>query len=189
MIYAGAFDNCDHVGSVCERYRLLKKAAEMLGFEINPNEVPEGMENKHYFWSQQQIALAGVGSVDYKRIWNDLEKPVSAKNTPFLEFSELDSRYLTITKAAIVGTIMEVSEKKYKSRRDGTTKRFGKIKLQQNTDVAELIMWDNSWSEHKELFVNNEGRIIAAVVAVKWSDYSERNGLQLNRGAFITDIK
>ena len=189
LIYAGAFDNCDHVGSVCERYGLLKKAAEMLGFEINPNEVPEGMENKHYFWSQQQIALAGVGSVDYKRIWNDLEKPVSAKNTPFLEFSELDSRYLTITKAAIVGTIMEVSEKKYKSRRDGTTKRFGKIKLQQNTDVAELIMWDNSWSEHKELFVNNEGRIIAAVVAVKWSDYSERNGLQLNRGAFITDIK
>lgn len=80
-----------------------------------------------------------------------MEKPVSAKNTPFLEFSELDSRYLTITKAAIVGTIMEVSEKKYKSRRDGTTKRFGKIKLQQNTDVAELIMWDNSWSEHKEL--------------------------------------
>lgn len=189
LIYAGAFDNCDHVGSVCERYGLLKKAAEMLGFEINPNEVPEGMENKHYFWSQQQIALAGVGSVDYKRIWNDLEKPVSAKNIPFLEFSELDSRYLTITKAAIVGTIMEVSEKKYKSRRDGTTKRFGKIKLQQNTDVAELIMWDNSWSEHKELFVNNEGRIIAAVVAVKWSDYSERNGLQLNRGAFITDIK
>lgn len=89
LIYAGAFDNCDHIGSICERYGLLKKAAKMLGFDISEQEVPDGMEDKHYFWSQQQITLAGVGSVDYKRIWNNIEKPNSVKSIRFLDFGSL----------------------------------------------------------------------------------------------------
>ena len=189
LIYAGAFDNCNKVGSVCERYGLLKQAANILGFEISPKEVPEGMEDKHYFWSQQQITLAGFGCVDYLRIWNCLEKPQSANNVPFLEFSRLDNRCLEVTRAAMVGTILEVTDKTYKSRQDNSTKHFGKIKLQQNNDIAELTIWDNSWAENKHLFVGKEGTIIAAVVAVKWSDYSEKNQFQLNRNSFIIDIK
>lgn len=189
LIYAGAFDNCNHVGSVCERYGLLKQAANMLGFDINPKEVPEGMEDKHYFWSQQQITLAGIGRVDYQRIWENLERPQSAKSVPFLEFSRLDNRCLEVTRAAMVGTILEVTDKTYKSRQDNSTKHFGKIKLQQNTDIAELTIWDSAWTENKELFWHKEGAIIAAVVAVKWSDYSEKNQFQLNRNSFVTAVK
>lgn len=189
LIYAGAFDNCNHVGSVCERYGLLKQAATMLGFAINPKEVPEGMENKHYFWSQQQITLAGVGNVDYQRIWNNLDRPASAKSVKFLEFSKLDSDFLDVKRAAIVGTIVEVVDKTYKSRQDNMTKHFGKIKLQQNTDMAELVMWDAAWSECKHMFLKREGAIIAAVVAVKYSDYNGRNEFQYNKGSFIAEIK
>lgn len=189
LIYAGAFDNCNHVGSVCERYGLLKQAATMLGFAINPKEVPEGMENKHYFWSQQQITLAGVGNVDYQRIWNNLDRPASAKSVKFLEFSKLDSDFLDIKRAAIVGTIAEVVDKTYKSRQDNMTKHFGKIKLQQNTDMAELVIWDAAWSECKQMFLKREGAIIAAVVAVKYSDYNGRNEFQYNKGSFIAEIK
>ena len=189
LIYAGTFDNCNKVGSICERYGLLKQAAEMLGFKISPTEVPEGMEGKHYFWSQQQISLAGVGSVDYKRIWDNLEKPDSARSNKFLEFDRLDNNYLTVKKAAIAATIVEVSSKTYKSRQDNTTRHFGKVKLQQNTQMAEMILWDNSWEENKNLFIGKEGTIIAAVVAVKWSDYNERNELQLNKGSFIAEVK
>lgn len=189
LIYAGAFDNCNHVGSVCERYGLLKQAATMLGFAINPKEVPEGMENKHYFWSQQQITLAGVGNVDYQRIWNNLDRPVSAKSVKFLEFSKLDSDFLDIKRAAIAGTIVEVADKTYKSRQDNMTKHFGKIKLQQNTDMAELVIWDAAWSECKHMFLKREGAIIAAVVAVKYSDYNGRNEFQYNKGSFIAEIK
>ena len=189
LIYAGAFDNCNHVGSVCERYGLLKQAATMLGFAINPKEVPEGMENKHYFWSQQQITLAGVGNVDYQRIWNNLDRPASVKSVKFLEFSKLDSDFLDIKRAAIVGTIVEVADKTYKSRQDNMTKHFGKIKLQQNTDMAELVMWDAAWSECKHMFLKREGAIIAAVVTVKYSDYNGRNEFQYNKGSFIAEIK
>lgn len=189
LIYAGAFDNCDHLASVCDRYKLLQQAAQMLGFNISEKEVPEGMEDKHYFWSQQQITLAGVGSVDYKRIWDSLEKPNSARTYKFLDFGQLDNIYLNVKKAAIVGTIVEVHDKTYKSRQDNQTKHFGKVTLQQNTHTAELVIWDAAWAEHKHLFIKKEGCIIAAVAAVKWSDYNERNEFQVSKDAFITDIK
>ena len=189
LIYAGAFDNCNNIGSVCERYGLLKQAAEMLGFAISEKEVPEGMEDKHYFWSQQQINLAGVGKVDYDRIWKNLEKPNSAKQYRFLDFSRLDDNTLDVKKAAIVGTIVEVTDKTYKSKRDNVTKHFGKIKLQQNTDMAELVIWNAAWDSCKSMFLKREGAIIAAVVTVKYSDYNERNELQYNNGAFIAEIK
>lgn len=189
LIYAGAFDNCDHLSTICDRYKLLQQAAEMLGFYISEKEVPEGMENKHYFWSQQQITLAGVGSVDYRRIWDTLDKPNSAKAYRFLDFDNLNDIYLKIKKAAIVGTIIEVHDKTYKSRQDNQTKHFGKITLQQNTNTAEMVLWDAAWEENKHLFVKREGAIIAAVVNIKWSDYNERNELQVNKGAFVTDIK
>lgn len=189
LIYAGAFDNCDHLRTICDRYKLLQQAAEMLGFYISEKEIPEGMEGKHYFWSQQQITLAGVGSVDYKRIWETLDKPNSARAYRFLEFDCLNNVYLKITKAAIAGTIVEVHEKTYKSRQDNSTKHFGKITLQQNTNTAEMVLWDAAWAENKHLFVKREGTIIAAIVNVKWSDYNERNEFQVNKGAFVTDIK
>ncbi len=189
LIYAGAFDNCDHLRTICDRYKLLQQASEMLGFYISETEVPEGMENKHYFWSQQQITLAGVGSVDYKRIWNTLEKPNSARTYKFLEFDRLSNVYLNVKKAAIVGTIAEVHDKTYKSRQDNQTKHFGKITLQQNTHTAEMILWGVAWEENKHLFIKKEGTIIAAIVNVKWSDYNERNEFQVNKDAFITDIK
>lgn len=189
LIYAGAFDNCDHLRTICDRYKLLQQAAEMLGFYISEKEVPEGMEGKHYFWSQQQITLAGVGSVDYKRIWETLDKPNSARAYRFLEFDELNNVYLNVKKAAIVGTIVEIHEKTYKSRQDNSTKHFGKITLQQNTHTAEMVLWDAAWTENKHLFIKKEGTIIAAIVNVKWSDYNEQNEFQVNKGAFVTDIK
>lgn len=189
LIYAGAFDNCDRIGSICERYGLLQKAAEMLGFYISEKEVPGGMADKHYFWSQQQIILAGVGSVDYRRIWNNLDKPNSVKTIKFLEFDKLDDVYLNVKRAAIVGTIVEVHDKTYRSRQDNQTKHFGKVTLQQNTHTAELVLWDAAWYENKELFIKREGAIIAAVVNIKWSDYNERNEFQANKGAFITEVK
>lgn len=191
LIYAGAFDNCNQITSVCDRYKLLQQAAEMLGFYISEKEVPEGMEDKHYFWSQQQITLAGVGSVDYKRIWDSVEKPNSAKACSFLDFGKLDGVCLNanVKKVVAVGTIIEVHDKTYKSSQDNQTKHFGKVTLQQNTHIAEMVLWDAAWEENKHLFMKKEGTIIAAIANIKWSNYNERNEFQVNKGAFITDIK
>lgn len=71
LILAGCFDKVEHAGSVIERYAIIEKAAEQLGFEIKEKDIPVDMRGKHYFWSQQQVKVSGIGSVDYKRIYDN----------------------------------------------------------------------------------------------------------------------
>ena len=63
LILAGCFDKVEHAESVVERYAIIEKAAEHLGFEIKEKDFPADMINKHYFWSQQQIVVSGIGAI------------------------------------------------------------------------------------------------------------------------------
>ena len=66
LIFTGAFDQCEHLNDISERYGLMEKAAELLGFAIKEKDVPVDLRDKHYFWAQQQINLSGMGAIDYR---------------------------------------------------------------------------------------------------------------------------
>ena len=51
--------------AVVERYAILLKAADRLGFKIKNEDELNELKGKHYYWSQQQIAVSGLGAVDY----------------------------------------------------------------------------------------------------------------------------
>lgn len=187
LIFAGAFDKCEKVGSVLERYGLLEKAAGLLGFVLTGKEVPEDMRDKHYFWSQQQIAVSGHGSIDYRRIYDNMEKPKSLSSAKYVEFRELNNVFFDVKKGVICGTITSVTDKSYKDRKTGETKHFGKVELQQNTETNQLTIWDD-WSILKPLLKNKVGHFLAAVVNIKWSDYDEKNTLQINKSSFFKVI-
>lgn len=187
LIFAGAFDNCEKVGSVLERYGLLEKAATLLGFTLSSKEVPEDLRDKHYFWSKQQITLSGHGSIDYRRIFDNMEKTKSASTYKFIEFRELNNIFFDIKKGVICASIISVSDKTYKDRKTGETKHFGKIELQQNTETNILTIWDD-WSVLKPVLKNGVGHILSATVNVKWSDYDEKNILQINKSSFFKMI-
>lgn len=73
MILAGCFDRIENVRAVTERYAVLERAAKELGFSLSDKDFPAEMRDKHYFWSQQQIAVSGIGSIDYRRIFDSSE--------------------------------------------------------------------------------------------------------------------
>lgn len=187
LIIAGAFDKCEKLQSVCERYGLLIQAAKLLGCDIDEESFPKDLVDKHYFWSQLQISLTGMGYVNYKAIWNSLEKPKSVSRYTFIDFAKLDS-ITEATKNVTVATVVEAKDKTFKSHRDGSTQHFGKVILQQNIHLASVTIWGDAWAENKELFLGKEGSIIAATVCVKYSDYEEKNVLQINKGSFIKSI-
>lgn len=184
MIFAGAFDECEHLTSIAERYHLMEKAAEMLGFAIREKDVPVDLRDKHYFWSQQQINMSGMGSIDYWRIYADFEKPGSLAKYRFIEFKDLGNVFYKVGKGVVCATICEVHEKSYKDKQTGATKHFGKIDLQQNTETNILTIWDD-WADLKKELKGAAGRIIIAVVNVKWSDYDEKNTLQIGKSSFL----
>lgn len=186
LIYAGAFDECEHLQSVCDRYKLLQKAMEMLGGEINESEVPPAKIDKHYFWSQLQITYTGFGNIDYKAIWKSFNVNTSNK---WLDFNDLNGSPIEKDTRVTAATIIEVHDKTYTSRRDGSIQHYGKILLQQNTQTSQLTIWGDAWLENQDLFIGREKDIVAATVMVKYSDYDSKNVLQINKGAFVGTIK
>jgi len=184
LILAGAFDQCEHVGSVIERYGLMQKAAKMLDFELTDKDVPENMQDKHYFWSQQQINVTGFGAVDYRRIYDNTDKTGIPQGYPFINFKDLYNRFYSVRKGAICATITSVTDKSYKDRRTGENKHFGKLELMQNTDLNVLTIWDD-WVTLRKDLKNAAGRIVVAAVNVKWSDYDEKNTLQIGKNYYL----
>lgn len=184
LIFAGAFDKVERVGSVTERYGLLNKAAELLGFELRETDVPSDMKDKHYFWSRQQIAVSGHGAIDYKRIYDNLERVKGSMSYQFVDFKDLNNMFYEGKKGIVCASVLSVTAKSYKDRRTGENKHFGKIELQQNTETNILTIWDD-WDILKHELKNAAGRIIAIAANIKWSDYDNKNVLQVNKNAYL----
>ena len=188
LIMAGAFDHVEGISSVMERYGLIVKASELLGFEVSESQFPDELKDKHYFWSQQQINIAGIGAIDYKRIYDNVDKPNAVKKYHYSDLREFTNDLPDKYTASICATIAEIDEKTYKDKRTGETKHFGKVMLQQNTDMMQLVIWNDAWIDCKKNFKDKRGSIVVAVVQVKYSDYDEKNILQINKGAFVENV-
>ena len=188
LIMAGAFDHVEGISSVMERYGLIVKASELLGFEVSESQFPDELNDKHYFWSQQQIDIAGIGAIDYKRIYDNVDKPNAVKKYHYSDLREFTNDLPDKYTASICATIAEIDEKTYKDKRTGETKHFGKVMLQQNTDMMQLVIWNDAWIDCKKNFKDKRGNIVVAVVQVKYSDYDEKNILQINKGAFVENV-
>lgn len=189
LIMAGAFDEIENIKAVTERYGLLQKAAVLLKFELSEKVFPEELLDKQYFWTRKQVEVSGFGAIDYERLANNSDMPDSTKrNNPFIDLKELEDMYLMKKKGIACATITDVEEKHYKDKTTGERKNFGKISLQQNIDTAILTIWSDVWEDVKHVFFKSNGKILVCVAQIKWSDYDEKNNLQLNKGAFYQII-
>lgn len=189
LIIAGCFDEIECVGSVVERYAILTTAAHELGFELKENEFPSELIDKHYFWTREQVNISGIGSVDYRRIYD---------NSDYKDKIKGKARYMSLKEAAILenegkrisicATLVDIEEKSYKDKTTGKPKTFCKIKLQQNNDIMEMVMWDDSYSENKAILANSKDKIIIATAMVRYSDYTGSNNLQSYKSSFLFKV-
>ena len=186
LILAGCFDNVEHAGSVIERYAILEKAAETLGFEIKPEDFPEEMIGKHYFWAQKQIKVSGLGAIDYKRIYDnsDIKQSIRGRAT-YRNLADIVKPELDGTKAIVCATIIEIDEKKFTSKKTGEQEVFCKLTLQQNNDTTNLIIWSSEWKNARAQIIKKKNKIIICMAGVRYSEFSGKNELQLTRNNLI----
>ena len=183
LIMAGAFDEVENVKSVVERYGIMIRAAEHLGFTVKETEIPEDLRGKHYFWSEQQIKLSGMGEIDYERVFNEEGAP----HLNFYPLHLLDTIYdqpNDVLNPAVCATITEIQDKTFKDRKTGETKHFGKIQVRQNTDIATIILWPDAWEKKKHLFTGKVGRMFISAVMVKYSDYERKYAMNITPQSF-----
>lgn len=186
LILAGCFDKVENALSVVERYAIIEKAAEALGFEIKQKDFPEEMRSKHYFWSQQQIKVSGLGAIDYKRIYdNSTIKDQIKGRASYTTLKDSLSDDKDGRKAAIAATIVEIEEKKFTSKKTGEQETFCKLTLQQNNDMAELIIWPEEYRNARVLISGAKNKLIVCMAQIKYSEYVGHNNLQLTRNNLI----
>ena len=188
LILAGAFDKVENIGSVTERWGLLQKASDILGFPISEKSFPLDLVDKHYFWSRMQIEISSFGSVDYRRICDNEEKPEAVKRVRYTGLDELSDMFISIEKGLFCCTITGVTERSYTDSKTGEDKMYGKIDLQQNIDTNNMVIWDDVWSEHRREFLKAVGRMVVCVARIRWSDYDEKNTLQLGKSSYYKII-
>ena len=178
MILAGCFDNLEEVKAVTDRYDVLSRAARALGFELTEKDFPQELISKHYFWSMQQIAVSGIGSIDYRRIFDSSELKAKVKGK---------ASYLELRKAFEADNEGKriVEEKSYKDKMTGERKKFAKLLLQQNNDTMELVCWSDFLENFQAPIGSLKDKVIIVSVAIKYSDYTGMNSLNTYKSSLI----
>lgn len=179
LILAGCFDKIEHADSVIERYAIVEKAAERLGFEIKEKDIPTEMRNKHYFWSQKQVAVSGIGAIDYKRIYdNSIIKPQLKGRVSYATIKDIMDDEMEEKRVGMCATVVEVEEKRFTSKKTNKEETFCKLLLQQNNDVCECVVWPEEYAELRGQLQEAKNKPIVFSAVVKYSDYSGKNQLQ-----------
>ena len=192
LILSGCFDKVENAQSVIERYAILEKAAKCLGFEISEKDIPEDLRNKHYFWSQQQIAISGIGAIDYKRIYDNSEaKPKIKGKASWALLKNIQDPDYDGKRVAICANIVDIEEKKFKDKKTGENRVFCKLLLQQNNDLVEMVIWNDEWMNVRAILCKGgslssaKNKMLICSAQVKYSDYTGGNNLQLYKSSII----
>lgn len=192
LILAGCFDKVEHAQSVVERFAILQKAAKHLGFEIQEKDIPTDLRGKHYFWSQQQIAISGIGAIDYKRIYDNSEaKPKIKGRAVWAMLKNVKEDDYDGKRVAICASIVEIEEKKFLDKKTSANKTFCKVLLQQNNDLVEMVIWNDEWANLRSKFCNGgspssaKNKMIICSAQVKYSDFAGGNNLQIYKSSVV----
>lgn len=186
MILAGCFDRIEKVQAVTERYAVLERAAHELGFALFGKDFPVDMRDKHYFWSRLQIAVSGIGSIDYRRIFDNSGARAAVKGkASYLSLEEVSRDENDGRRAAVCATVVEVSENSYKDRETGGRKRFAKLTLSQNNRLTECVCWSDYYMAHRTEIQSLKDKVVILTAMVRYSDYSGCNTLQTTRNSLL----
>ena len=97
-------------------------------------------------------------------------------------------------RVAICASRADIEEKKYKSKETGENKVFGKLLLQQNNDLVELVVWNDEWSRVRGIFANGstisnaKNKMLVCTAQVRYSDFAGHNNLQLYKSSIVEVI-
>lgn len=150
------------------------------------------MRNKHYFWSQQQIAISGIGAIDYKRIYDNSEaKPKIKGKASWALLKNIQDPDYDGKRVAICANIVDIEEKKFKDKKTGENRVFCKLLLQQNNDLVEMVIWNDEWMNVRATLCKGgslssaKNKMLICSAQVKYSDYTGGNNLQLYKSSII----
>lgn len=187
LILAGCFDMVEGIDSPAGRYGILQRAAAELGFALDEREYPQQSIGKHYFWARLQIAVAGIGAIDYRRIFDESQvRPKVKGRASYMSLRDALVMENEGKKVAVCATVTDVEELSYKDRTTGDRVTFCKMTLQQNTDTIEAVCWNDFFSIRRAEIMGLKDRIVVLTGIIRYSDYSGVNTLHTTKTSILS---
>lgn len=176
LILAGCFDGIENIQSINERFHILDKASTELGLAADANAIYRQFYETDHFWSVQQISISGIGSIDYRRIYDKSQVKEKIKGrASYMSLKDALNIDNEGKRIAICATVVEAEELSYKDKMSGEKVFFCKLKLQQNNELIEYIAWSDFYEPNKKSIQEVKDRIVILTGAIKYSDYSGTN--------------
>lgn len=189
MILAGCFDKSEGIKAIPERLSVLRRAGDMLGFTLDEKEFPAALMNKHYFWSQHQIAVSGIGSTDYRRIYDNSEARTQFKGrTSYLTLREAADSENEGRRVVVCATVADIAEASYTDKTSGEKVRFAKLRLQQNNDTIELVCWNDFYMAHHTEINGLRDKVVIVSAMIRYSDYTGQNCLHTTKSSILSSL-
>lgn len=190
LILAGCFDTLETIDAPTGRYDILRRAAHELGFGVSDTDFPAQSLDKHYFWAMQQIAVSGIGTIDYRRIFDNAPVRDAIKGKvsymPLREALILENDGRRI---ALCASVIEVEELSYKDKVSGQKVAFAKLRLQQNNDLMELVCWNDIYAPRRAEILGLKDRIVILTALIRYSDYSGANALNTYKSSVLWTVE
>ena len=166
LILAGAFDEVEEIQNPVERMSLITKHCD-----INDDPIPEKFQSelikKPYFWISEMKDLTGYGEVNYKELVSidSHFKKIFVDYTNFIKAKDYKE-------VCVCGYI-----KFYKQRTTKHGANFCTIEFISNTDVINIMMWEETFLEYESELESMKGKVIAINGKAKFDDYRGCNSL------------
>ena len=154
LILSGAFDEIESLKSSLGRFGLIKWYYGYIGTEIPKDKFPTGSILNTFFWNRLQLELSGIGYIDYKNVFASSGFKEKFKRSVYLVPEKLSSHNAGKI-VSVAGSIAEVKELSARNSGD----KFGKIVLQSNTHVINVMIWSEKWKKFGEQMMKSKGRL------------------------------
>lgn len=156
---------------------------------MGEKEFPPALTDKHYFWSMQQIAVSGIGSIDYRRIYDNSQAKAAVKGkASYMSLRDVLDPDNEGRRAAVCATVTEVQEVAYTDKTTGERKKFCKLIFQQNNDLLGAVLWSDFYQAHRSEVAVLKGKVAILTGGIKYSDYSGCNTLNTYKTSLLFTV-
>ena len=189
LILAGCFDRPEGIEHPAARYAALRRADRLLGGVLRQLPQEGELLKKDYFWAQQQIAVSGIGVIDYERIYEESGvRELLRRKASYASLRDILPEEAEGRRVVVCATVAEVAECVYTNRETSRKRHFAKLLLQQNNDTAYCIVWNDIFAARRTEILALEGRVAIISATVHYSDYDAANQLQAARTSLLKPV-
>lgn len=164
LILSGCFDELHQIDFTPKRLKLIEEFCKLYKLSV-PLEFTSQDVYKEFFWYKIQRDLCGYGYFDYAALLSEKGYHYNSYILPDqMQLSDNDG-----WEGNVCGIITEVIERKTKKG------PMGKITLDYNNDLTDVVLWNDQWEMYKKDIEGNIGSGLVVNGQVKYDGYNKKN--------------